>query len=87
MTVKKMTIEAANGLHARPAGELVKLVKSFPGTSVSIATPAKKVSASSILSILSLGLKKGTGIEISAEGPDEERAVEEIVIFLGGLEV
>jgi phosphotransferase system HPr (HPr) family protein len=86
MTVKKLTIEAANGLHARPAGDLVKLVKSFPGTAVSIATTAKKVNASSILSLLSLGLKKGTEIEITAEGPDEERVAEEIVLFLGGLE-
>ena len=87
MTVKKMTIEAENGLHARPAGDLVKLVKSFPGTAVTIATEARKVNASSILSILSLGLKKETEIEIAAEGPDEEKAVEEIACFLGGLEL
>ncbi len=86
MTVKKMTIEAANGLHARPAGELVKLAKSFPGTAVTIATASRKVNASSILSLMALALKKGTEIEIAAEGPDEERAVEEISVFLDGLE-
>ena len=86
MTVKKMTIEAANGLHARPAGELVRLAKSFPGTAVTIATASRKVNASSILSLMALALKKGTEIEIAAEGPDEERAVEEFSVFLDGLE-
>ena len=86
MTVKKMTIEAANGLHARPAGDLVKLAKSFPGTAVTIATASRKVNASSILSLMALALKKGTEIEIAAEGPDEERAVDEISAFLDGLE-
>ena len=86
MTVKKITIEAANGLHARPAGDLVKLAKSFPGTAVTIATASRKVNASSILSLMALALKKGTEIEIAAEGPDEERAVDEISAFLDGLE-
>ena len=86
MTVKKMTIEATNGLHARPAGDLVKLAKSFPGTAITIATASRKVNASSILSLMALALKKGTEIEIAAEGPDEERAVDEISAFLDGLE-
>lgn len=78
MTEETIVVEAPNGLHARPVTELVKLVKSFDGTEVTIATAAKKVKATSMLSILSLGLKKGTEIVIAAEGGDEKSAVEAV---------
>lgn len=78
MTTKKVTVEAPNGLHARPVGELVQLAKTFPGTKLTLSTAARTVSAASMLSILSLGLKKGTEVEIGAEGGDEAAAVEAI---------
>ena len=79
MTTESITIEAPNGLHARPVTELVRLVKSFAGTKVTLATEAREVRADSMLSILSLGLKKGTEIKVSADGPQEEEAVKAIV--------
>lgn len=85
MTAKKLTIGAPDGLHARPAGDLVKLVKSFPGTLVTMSTASRTVNASSILSILSLALKKGTEVEIKADGPDEESAITEVTRFLESL--
>ncbi|MBQ4288095.1 MAG: HPr family phosphocarrier protein [Bacteroidales bacterium] len=79
MTTESITIEAPNGLHARPVTELVRLVKSFAGTKVTLATAAREVRADSMLSILSLGLKKGTEVKVSADGPQEEEAVKAIV--------
>ena len=79
MITETLTIMAPDGLHARPAGELVRTVKSFAGTTVTLATSARKVNAASMLSILSLGLKKGTEVEIRAEGGDEAGAVNAIV--------
>ena len=35
----------------------------------------RKVNAKSLLGVLSLGITKGTSILITAEGPDEEEAV------------
>ena len=43
------------------------------------------VNASSILSILSLALKKGTEVEIKADGPDEDKALAEVIRFLESL--
>lgn len=86
MTAKKLTIAAPDGLHARPAGDLAKLVKSFPGTQVTMSTAGRTVNASSILSILSLALKKGTEVEIRAVGPEEEKALAEVTRFLESLE-
>ena len=79
MTTESITIEAPNGLHARPVTELVRLVKSFAGTKVTLATAAREVRADSMLSILSLGLKKGTEVKVSADGPQEEEAVKAII--------
>ena len=79
MTTESITIEALSGLHARPVTELVRLVKSFAGTKVTLATAAREVRADSMLSILSLGLKKGTEVKVSADGPQEEEAVKAII--------
>ena len=85
MIAKKVTIGAQDGLHARPAGDLVKLVKSFAGTQVTLSTAARSVNASSILSILSLALKKGTEVDVKAVGPNEEKALAEVTRFLESL--
>ena len=78
MKSKTITVTAPNGLHARPVGELVKLVKSYPESTVSIVTPAKTVKASSMLSVMSLGLKKGSQVEITVEGGDEQAVLEAV---------
>ena len=85
MITKKLTIGAPDGIHARPAGDLVKLVKSFPVTRVTMSTATRTVNASSILSILSLALKKGTEVEIKADGPDEDKVLAEVTSFLESL--
>lgn len=82
MLTKQIQIAAPNGLHARPVGELVKLVKTFPETKVTLSTPARTVNAASMLSILSLGLKCGTEVTVGAEGGDEAAALEAVASFI-----
>jgi len=79
MTTEKVIVAAPNGLHARPVGEIVKIAKSFPDTALTITSGERTVKASSMLSILSLGLKKGTEVEVAANGGDEAGAVSSIV--------
>lgn len=78
MTNKTFTISAAHGLHARPATEIVKAAKNFSNCKITLTTSVKSVSASSMLGILSLGLKCDTDVQVSAEGEDEEKAIETI---------
>ena len=85
MKSTKIILEAPTGLHARPAGDLVKLVKTFAGTKVSLVAPAKTVNAASMLSILSLGLKQGSEIEICTEGPGEQEALEAVASFISSI--
>ncbi len=79
MITKTVTITSPDGLHARPAGELVRTVKSFAGTTVTLATSMKKVNAAGMLSVLSLGLKAGTVVEVAADGPQEAEALDAVV--------
>lgn len=81
MQSQKVTLSAPNGMHARPAGELVKLVKSLDGK-ITFATEAKEVNASSMLSILSLGLKSGVQFEVKADGGDEQGNLRRVVEFI-----
>lgn len=85
MTTRKITITAPNGMHARPAGELVKLAKGFAPARITLSTAAKQASAVSILSILALGLKPGTEVAICAEGGDEAAAVQAIAEFIADI--
>lgn len=83
MVTAKAILSAPTGLHARPAGDLVKLVKSFEGSAVKISVPGgRSVNAASMLSLLSLGLKSGSELEISVDGGRESEALEAVVSFL-----
>ena len=54
----KYVVTDNEGIHARPAGELVKLVKGFEST-ISIEKEGKKVDCRKLLALMGLGVKKG----------------------------
>lgn len=85
MVSKTLTIGAADGMHARPAGELVKLVKSFAPAKITMATEKKTVDAASLFSVLSLGLKCGTQVTLSVEGGNENMILGTVADFISGL--
>jgi phosphotransferase system HPr (HPr) family protein len=66
------------GLHARPAALFVKLASVFTSEILicNLSSSGKWVNAKSILGLLTCGVKQGDKIEIKAEGPDEDIAVE-----------
>ena len=70
---RRITLVNADGLHARPAAELVKLASTFPQKVTVNGTDAK-----SLLGIMSLGLTKGATVEIASDDPDGRDAVEAI---------
>ena len=70
---RMVTLVNADGLHARPAAELVKLASTFPQKVTVNGTDAK-----SLLSIMSLGLTKGATVEIASDDPAGGGAVEAI---------
>ncbi|KRE23431.1 dihydroxyacetone kinase phosphoryl donor subunit DhaM [Agromyces sp. Soil535] len=68
-----VTLINADGLHARPAAELVKLATTFPQKVTVNGTDAK-----SLLAIMSLGLTKGATVELLSEDPNGREAVDAI---------
>lgn len=87
MTSQIITITAPSGMHARPAGELAKLIKALAPVSISFRTASREVNAASMLALLSLGLKCGTEIEICAQGGgDETAAVQAVAAFIANMQ-
>lgn len=68
------------GLHARPAGLLVKLAKKFESI-IELRKGDKSIQASQLLMLMGLGVKKGEEVSILIEGTDEDMACEELKAF------
>lgn len=83
MKTVNYTITDPVGLHARPAGILVKKAAAFK-SSVAIKNEetGKTADAKRIMGVMSLGVKQGNKIELSIEGEDEAAAAAELEVFL-----
>jgi len=73
----ELVIQNQTGLHARPAKVLVNLAKQFKST-ISLQHGAKKANAKSMVSVLTLGVGKGSSITLMVDGVDEEQALADV---------
>lgn len=69
------TIHDPLGIHARPAGMLVKEAKAFADTVVTITKNGTTVKATQLMKLMSLGVKKGDVVIVAADGADEDAAI------------
>ena len=67
------TIKDELGLHARPAGLFVKEAKKFE-SKITLTKEGKTVSATQLMMIMSMGVKKGAEVTVTVDGADEEEA-------------
>lgn len=81
--MKKITyiVTDPQGIHARPAGLLVKLTNTFQ-SDMRIQKGEKEVDARKILALMSLGIKQGEKITFTVDGLDEEIAAKAVEKFL-----
>lgn len=75
------TIEDELGIHARPAGLLSKLAKSFADTAVTVSKGDRTVKASQLMKLMNMGIKKGDEVTVAAEGAAEEEAIAALQTF------
>ena len=68
------------GIHARPAGLLVKEVKKFSST-VTISCGEKKAVAKGLIGVMGLAVKQGNEVTVTAEGEDEAAAIAALESF------
>ena len=67
------TITDEIGMHARPAGMLVKAAKALD-SKVTIAAKGKSAEATRLMALMGMGIKKGDEVTITVEGGDEDSA-------------
>ena len=81
MITKEIVINNPNGLEARPVALLVQVASQYE-CSIHVATNDKRVNAKSIMGMMSMGISSGEKVTVTADGPDEEAAIENIEKYL-----
>ena len=77
MVSKEIVVQNQVGLHARPATFFIQKANEFT-SSIWISRDERKVNAKSLLGVLSLGVTRGMTVTLTADGADEETAIEEL---------
>lgn len=77
----KYVITDPEGIHARPAGELVKAAKAFE-CSIKLTKDGKTGDCKKIFGIMGLGVKKDNEVTLTFDGTDEDAACEAISKFM-----
>ncbi|MDR2443423.1 MAG: HPr family phosphocarrier protein [Deltaproteobacteria bacterium] len=75
------TIKDPDGIHARPAGLLVKKLQSFP-CSINIAKGEKSADGKRLFAVMKLGVTQGETINFTFDGENEDEALEATVEVL-----
>ena len=68
------TITDPNGLHARPAGLLVKEAAKY-SSAITITCDGKSGDAKKIFAVMGLGVRSGSSVTVKVDGTDEDTAV------------
>lgn len=82
MKIFTYTIKDEVGIHARPAGLLVKKAKEFE-SAITIEKGGKTAAATKLMAVMGLGVKCGDTVNVTVEGADEEKAASEMEAFFG----
>ena len=77
----KYVITDKEGIHARPAGELIKVVKGFNST-IKIAKDGKEADCKRMFAVMGLGVKNGQEVVFTFDGEDEDAACEAVSKFM-----
>ena len=69
------------GIHARPAGILVKEVKNYKDSTITLAKGEKSVNLLKLMALMQMGIKQGDKVTVSVEGGDEDAVCAKIEEF------
>ena len=81
MIKKPVTIHLSTGLETRPVAQLVQVASQYE-SEIYVEVGNKRFNAKSIMGMMTLGLDTGEEITLSANGRDEEAAMESLISFL-----
>ena len=77
-----ITVENEDGLHARPAAQLVQAIRNLNCRVHLWCTEGEEVDGKSILGVMMLAAERGTTVHVRVDGPDSAQAVAEIARIL-----
>ena len=77
MVKKTFKITSELGVQARPAAQLVNLASQF-SANISLEYQGENVNLKSIMGVMSLAVMEGSEITITADGKDEQEALQQI---------
>ena len=83
MAERHVQIVNRNGLHARPAAEIVKAASKFK-SDITIARDDLEVNGKSIMGVMMLAAEYGSTLTLRASGPDEEAALDALARLIAG---
>ena len=75
------TIKDELGVHARPAGLLVKLAKQYT-SAITLEKNGKTCDMRKLMAVMGMGIRHGETVTVTAEGEDEAAAIEAVEKFL-----
>lgn len=81
--MKELEIVVKNdtGLHSRPADVFVRTAKLFK-SDITVSKGEKTANAKTIIKVILLNVSQDDSIKISADGPDEEDAINELKMLI-----
>jgi phosphocarrier protein len=82
MAERTVQIVNKNGLHARPAAEIVKLAAKYQSEIV-VARDDLEVNGKSIMGVMMLAAECGSTLKLRADGPDADQALDAIANLIG----
>ena len=74
MFTQQSVVKCESGLFNRQATYFIQKANEFK-SSIWVEVEDRKINAKSLLGVLSMGITKGTSVNIIADGSDEEEAV------------
>lgn len=81
MTKKTIKIQITDGVDSRPVAVLVQVASQYE-SQIFVESSGKRVNAKSIMGMMSLVLKSGEEVTVTADGPDEDTAIVGIEEYL-----
>ncbi len=82
MVERDVEVVNANGIHARPAAEIVKLAAKFQ-SAITIGRDGMDVNGKSIMGVMMLAAECGAIVTLRADGPDETEAIAALTQLIG----
>ncbi len=81
MPERAVLVVNANGIHARPAAEIVKTAGKFRAD-ITIARDDLEVNAKSIMGVMMLAAECGSTVRLRAEGDDADGALDALATLI-----